>query len=303
MISENDYKRACIENLETIVRFAHGRNLWIYGAGTGGNILSEVMQKKEITYKGFVDRNYKSITRQIKPVVWLDTLNRDYDYIVISLRAVDLDIIKACREAGFTYNDIYYIASGYEYNKNNEDYIKEGTRIGRYSYGYEGLMESGLLIEIGRYCSIGSNTSIYKNHHIETVTSFPLMNPVFQKWELYLQCEKRIMDAGVCLKNVNEGVTIGNDVWIGANVMIMPGVHIGDGAVVAGGAVVTKNVEDYAVVGGVPARLIKYRFSKSVIDQMKRIQWWNWEHSKILENIEYIYNIDGFMKKFGELNV
>ncbi len=300
MISENDYESVCIDNLESIMKFSHGRNIWIYGAGIGGKILSGVMQNNGITYKGFVDRNFKNIVRQqIKPVVWLDMLDSEFDYIVISLRAVDLNVIKTCSKEGFSYNDIYYIASGYECN-NSEDFEKDGTKIGRYSYGYEGLMGSSLLIEIGRYCSIGTNTSIYKNHHIETVTSFPIMNPVFQKWELYLQCEEKLMDAGVRLKNVNEGVKIGHDVWIGANVMIMPGVHIGDGAVVAGGAVVTKDVDDYAVVGGVPAHLIKYRFSKSVIDKMKKIQWWNWEHSKILKNIEYIYNIDSFIEKFGE---
>ncbi len=70
-------------------------------------------------------------------------------------------------------------------------------------------------------------------------------------------------------------MNIGNDVWIGDNVCIKNGITIGDGAVVAMGAVVTKNVPPYAIVGGVPARIIKYRFSEDVIKQLIDLKWWN----------------------------
>lgn len=76
-------------------------------------------------------------------------------------------------------------------------------------------------------------------------------------------------------------ILIGNDVWIGDGVTILGGVRIGDGAVVAAEAVVTKDVPPYAIVGGNPARVIKYRFPKDVIEKLERIAWWNWSSEKI----------------------
>ncbi len=98
----------------------------------------------------------------------------------------------------------------------------------------------------------------------------------------------------------NAPIWIGNDVWIGANVIILPGVTIGDGAILAAGAVVTKNVEPYAVVGGVPARIIKKRFDAETIECFLRIKWWEWPVDKIEENIELFYQPDVFCEKFGK---
>ena len=76
-------------------------------------------------------------------------------------------------------------------------------------------------------------------------------------------------------------VVIGNDVWIGDGVTIMSGVRIGDGAVIAANSHVVKDVEPYTLVGGNPARFIKYRFSREHIEKLLAIQWWNWEDDKI----------------------
>lgn len=74
---------------------------------------------------------------------------------------------------------------------------------------------------------------------------------------------------------------VGNDVWIGARALIMSGVNIGNGAVVAAGSVVTKDVPPYAIVGGNPAKIIRYRFDASVIDKLQQIAWWDWPDDKI----------------------
>ncbi|WP_243240453.1 CatB-related O-acetyltransferase [Clostridium cibarium] len=87
-------------------------------------------------------------------------------------------------------------------------------------------------------------------------------------------------------------ILIQNDVWIGQSVSVMHGVTIHNGAVVAANSHVVKDVPPYAIVGGNPAKIIKYRFSKDIIDKLLTIQWWNWNSEKIQKNSEYFYNED-----------
>lgn len=87
----------------------------------------------------------------------------------------------------------------------------------------------------------------------------------------------------------NKGdIIIGNDAWIGYNAIIMAGVKIGDGAIVATGAVVVKDVAPYTIVGGVPARMIRRRFSDKTIAKLQDLQWWNWSTDEIRKNIKAI---------------
>lgn len=92
-------------------------------------------------------------------------------------------------------------------------------------------------------------------------------------------------------------ISIGNDVWIGANVLIMDGVVIGNGAIVAAGAVVTKNVAPYAIVGGVPARLLKYRFDVAQIDYLLDFRWWDKEVTWMAKNWLLWHDIGRFIKE------
>jgi virginiamycin A acetyltransferase len=96
---------------------------------------------------------------------------------------------------------------------------------------------------------------------------------------------ERVMPQPSDLPNKGDTV-VGNDVWLGYQALVMPGVHIGDGAVVAA------DVQPYAIVGGNPARELRRRFSESVIQELLRIAWWNWDADKITRNLSLIVTAD-----------
>lgn len=148
--------------------------------------------------------------------------------------------------------------------------ISNNVKIGDYSY-----INRGSYIEncsIGKYCSISSGVYICPFEHDYKMKS---THPIIRqgKGEIRLP------------------VFIGNDVLISLNAVILEGVIIGDGAVIGAGAVVTKDVEPYEIVGGVPAKHIKYRFSKEEILKLQSLRWWEWSIEKIILNKDYLNNV------------
>lgn len=134
---------------------------------------------------------------------------------------------------------------------------------------------------------------------------------MFYPWEKQAQRERAMKQYGKYFNNVefekipfrkNMSVVIENDVWIGANVVILPGVHIADGAVIAAGSVVTHDVGAYEIVGGIPAKLIRRRYSPQQIEQFLAIQWWNWEIEEIENNYELFCQPEEFLNKFSVLH-
>lgn len=145
--------------------------------------------------------------------------------------------------------------------------------IGACSY-ISGPVSLRSVSSIGRFCSLGNSISIGPgNHPVDWLSTSP-----FQYDGLYLN-DRELREFGSTGKRFPgpSPVSIGNDVWIGSNVIILRGVNIGDGAILAAGAVVTKDVPPYAVVGGVPAKILKYRFHESIIDRLLKIQWWDYD--------------------------
>ena len=133
-------------------------------------------------------------------------------------------------------------------------------------------------IKIGSYTSIAPNVTITEfNHDIKKPSTYAFNYNVY--------CGDFKQDI------VSKGdIIIGEDVWIGSNVSILSGVNIGRGAVIAAGAVVDKDVEPYSVVGGVPAKLIKMRFTPEKINELDKIAWWKWDYKKVLENKAFFDN-------------
>ena len=164
---------------------------------------------------------------------------------------------------------------------------------GKHTYGNPNVInvwENCANLKIGNFCSIAANVDIYLggNHRTDWVTTYP-----------FGHIHKEIFNGfdGGGHPKTNGDVIIGNDVWIASNVKIMSGVTIGDGAVIANNSHVVKNVEPYSIVGGNPAKLIRYRFTKEQIEQLLEIEWWNWEDNKINEYCHLLCNtnIDDFI--------
>lgn len=166
-------------------------------------------------------------------------------------------------------------------------FLKEDklTTMGEGSYNNHALVyrwgEAPLII--GKYCSISYGVKFimdYGGHKIDKVTSYP-----FEKdYSVY-----------------KDGISVGNDVWIGMDVIILPGVTIGNGVTIAAGSVVTKDVPDYSVVAGTPAKIVKTKCSEEEVAAMNRIAWWNWGRETIKDRKEdFGLDIPNFIAKYSE---
>lgn len=130
---------------------------------------------------------------------------------------------------------------------------------------------------IGSFCSIANDVFIGLGAH---PTDHFSTSPSLYKIKNSLRFQ--MVDQNLDFKEYSP-IEIGNDVWIGARSIILDGIKVGDGAIVAAGAIVTKDVPPYAIVGGIPASVIRYRFSPDKIQQLLKIQWWTWPLD-VLEN-------------------
>lgn len=150
----------------------------------------------------------------------------------------------------------------------------EFIEMGAWSYGNPVIFSwgEGAKVKVGRFCSIGAEVKIMLGgeHHTDWVTTYPFTT-------LWPESAGTISGH----PKTKGDVIIGNDVWIGYGAFIISGVTIGDGAVVGAQAVVTKSVPPYAIVGGNPARIIRYRFDEEVIRKLLAIAWWNWPEKDI----------------------
>jgi len=178
------------------------------------------------------------------------------------------------------------------YNKFSEGVSISGSSIGRGTYvGKDSLLDNS---KIGRFCSIASNVKIIAARH--KTEKFVSTHPAFyslRKQAGFTFVKEQLYDEFKLIDDYY--VIIGNDVWIGTDAILIGGIKIGDGAIILAGSIVTKDVVPYSIVGGIPAKHIRYRFNDYTVDKLKSLKWWNWELVKIKEQQKIFSDIDLFI--------
>lgn len=178
-----------------------------------------------------------------------------------------------------------------------DDVIFLDVPVGRLTYGFRRLKSAHLrgIRSIGRFCSIAADVSVAGVHHpLEWVSTNPFLYMASRGF-----VSRRHPPPPTSSAERNASIEIQNDIWIGEGVKILRPVVLGHGCVIAAGAVVTRDVPPYAIVAGVPARVIRYRIPEELIPQMLSIAWWDWEPEVIRENVHHFYDPIGFVEKFS----
>lgn len=154
----------------------------------------------------------------------------------------------------------------------------EKVIVGNATYGGIRVLNHGIdeILKIGNYCSIAPEVVFILNsdHRTDVLSTFPF----------------KVIFMGQQNEAISKGnIVIEDDVWIGYGACILSGVHIGQGAVIAAGSVITKDIPAYAIVGGIPAKIIKYRFSDEIIAQLRKVDYNKFTPELIKDNINCLY--------------
>lgn len=146
---------------------------------------------------------------------------------------------------------------------------------------------------IQKFCSIGPDLCCgWGIHPIDGISTSPMF------YSTGKQNGRTLVTANK--SEERKSILIGNDVFIGRNVIILDGITIGDGAVIGAGAVVSKDIPPYAIAVGSPIKIIKYRFTQDVIDQLLKIQWWNKEERVLQKVAEHCFDVDSFLREMNK---
>lgn len=241
------------------------------------------------------DEKTKLLQSHFKNIdIWQKIYNRRLSFIkknmnlVSSGRVLDVEEVVFHPYAGWVISngDIRAFLGKVSYN------LGVRVNIGNCTYfSGPGIVRGDGLLQIGSYCCVaeGCYISVINDRHPIEYTS---LYGFFHKNNFRMRYLK--FDVPKNYTDYTEGqncVTIGNDVWIGRNVRVFNDVSITDGCVVAERSLVKKNCEPYGIYGGIPAKLIRYRFSKDVIEQLLELQWWSWSIKKIKRNVNF-FNTD-----------
>lgn len=289
-------------------------------------ILEKEINKKNIIVIAEIDKNSKKGRFKKSTLEPCDLSNIQYDYIIITSRKYETDIYdEACRKWGINplkivygrvleYNDFDFLL--YE-DKGwiNDNWFSNNLSILDFKDVSRQLRFKNIHVELGRKSSIGKtylDTGGNPSNFEITIGNFT--NIAWGgSFELGLNLDhdyNRVMNYG--LSHILDDydmysespyrLSIGSDVWIGKNVVLKSGITVGDGAVVASNSVVVKDVPPYAIVGGNPSRVIKYRFREELVKELESIKWWEWEIEKILEYRDLFEKPEDFVQRVNNIN-
>jgi len=172
------------------------------------------------------------------------------------------------------------------HNRIYEHCVVENSILGKFTY----VSASSVLnnVSVGAFTSIGPSCKIGLGIH--PTDKFVSTSPIFYSTKNMFKTKFTAVNS---FDEYNR-IEIGNDVWIGANVIIKDGVRIGDGAIIAAGAVVTKDVSPYEIIGGIPAKHIRFRFDEEKISFLLKTKWWDFEESALRKYVEQFKDLDSF---------
>lgn len=285
------------------------------------------MQVKHILNEGYgiqeeciLDNHMCKFNLNVKPISALSTIGgRDHTVI---LSCLDLEICEELEKNIESYNrNIRVIHLPTVRAKRKMKSIQETEqakqeegrqvyvpKIGKYSSGP--LCSSNLVESIGAFCSFAIGTAVVMNHPMEFITTHNLLFGTGKRalfGDTEIDKNARYYFEGVeprAKLPKTKRITIGNDVWLGQNVLITNGANIGNGVIAGAGAVITKDVPDFAIVVGVPAKIIRYRYTPEQIEKLNKIAWWDWQDEVIRDRYDDFYlPIDAFLKKYYKENV
>jgi acetyltransferase-like isoleucine patch superfamily enzyme len=185
------------------------------------------------------------------------------------------------------YSNGNVVVSGKVWGLDKVDF--EGNNAVLQYSNFNGSVKVGYATTISTQCFIHGNVVIGKYCQFGPFASVNTYNHPMHHMSTYIN--KRLLEGTLSKYKTSKETVIGNDVWIGKNAIILGGVTIGDGAIVAAGAVVSKDIPAYSIVGGVPARIIKKRFSDTIIEELLELQWWNKTEAEI-EEITHLFKKD-----------
>ncbi len=172
----------------------------------------------------------------------------------------------------------------YLFQKDQRRYVSPNVSVGEFTYGVPTVLcwEAEDRVSIGKFCSIAGSVFLFGGgeHRTDWATTYPF-NKIFPEF------------SGITGHPSSKGpVTIGNDVWLASDCRILSGVTVGDGAVIGANALVTEDVPAYAIVGGNPAKVIRYRFDEETRKKLLEIKWWDWEYDQIFRAVPYLQSSD-----------
>ncbi|MDE6639658.1 MAG: CatB-related O-acetyltransferase [Acetatifactor sp.] len=266
---------------------------WIWGrhkkviifpfGAVGVQVKNILLQVYNIEADLILDNHLCKYNDKIKSLSFLE--NYSTEDAVLFLACTNSDIYENLKNSALAYvEEDAIVELDCMTNPKKNMAVNFKTDIGRHCYGPI-VRNHSLIAKIGNFCSFAAGVDVVGNHLMNLITTSP---------EVYagqIPPHERIY--------LHKRSVIGNDVWLGYNVTIIEGVNIGNGVIAGAGSIITKDVPDYAVVVGAPARVIRYRYTPEQIAALNKIKWWDWTDQDIRERYDDFYiPIDDFIQKY-----